>query len=282
MALDPDIAAQVAHLFDATLAQILSGEIQTVPPAAPMLRDDVDVETAEIPGAGGPVPVRVYRPRGSDVTDALPALVWAHGGGWMYGDLAMPEADSVAQVAAATVPVRRGVGRLPAGARPHPPRRARRRGVGGPVGGRRGGGHGIDPSRVALGGASAGAHLAACAGVRPMRDRLGGAVARLPGHRPRRRPLSRGPPSGLPAGHLDRRDRRSPTCSPATWDATPTDAPPSVVPADADLVGLPPILVTTAECDGLAPQGAALRRPGPGGRGRRHRTTTSSRCSTAT
>ena len=37
-----------------------------------------------IPGAGGDLPVRVYRPR---TTELLPALVWFHGGGWVVGDL---------------------------------------------------------------------------------------------------------------------------------------------------------------------------------------------------
>ena len=37
-----------------------------------------------IPGPGGDLPVRVYRPR---TTELLPALVWFHGGGWVVGNL---------------------------------------------------------------------------------------------------------------------------------------------------------------------------------------------------
>lgn len=37
-----------------------------------------------IPGPVGPIPVRVYRPRR---TPGLPLLVYAHGGGWVMGDL---------------------------------------------------------------------------------------------------------------------------------------------------------------------------------------------------
>lgn len=37
-----------------------------------------------IPGPAGPIPVRVYRPR---TTPGLPVLVYAHGGGWVMGDL---------------------------------------------------------------------------------------------------------------------------------------------------------------------------------------------------
>ena len=39
------------------------------------------------PGPGGPVPVRVYRPAGVARDEALPALVFFHGGGWVIGDL---------------------------------------------------------------------------------------------------------------------------------------------------------------------------------------------------
>jgi acetyl esterase len=40
----------------------------------------------EVPGPAGPVPVRAYRPLGSAATQALPALVFFHGGGWVIGD----------------------------------------------------------------------------------------------------------------------------------------------------------------------------------------------------
>jgi acetyl esterase/lipase len=43
-----------------------------------------DVEDRTIPGPAGPISVRVYRP--SDA-DALPVLVWFHGGGWVLGGL---------------------------------------------------------------------------------------------------------------------------------------------------------------------------------------------------
>jgi acetyl esterase len=38
-------------------------------------------------GPGGPVPLRLYRPLGSDPALALPVLVFFHGGGWTIGDL---------------------------------------------------------------------------------------------------------------------------------------------------------------------------------------------------
>jgi len=39
------------------------------------------------PGPGGPIPVRIYRPLGSVPADVLPALMFFHGGGWVFGNL---------------------------------------------------------------------------------------------------------------------------------------------------------------------------------------------------
>ncbi|MDQ2826961.1 MAG: alpha/beta hydrolase [Actinomycetota bacterium] len=44
------------------------------------------VEDIEVPAPQGPVPVRIYWPLGSD-SGPLPVLVYAHGGGWVFGDL---------------------------------------------------------------------------------------------------------------------------------------------------------------------------------------------------
>lgn len=251
MPLDPAIAAQVAHLFDTTLAQVLAGEVQTVPPAAPMRRDEVHVSDGEVPGFGGPVRVRIYRPR--EVSGALPTLVWAHGGGWTYGDLDMPEADSVAQVVAAEVPaVVVSVDYRLAPEHTHPAAlddvaAATRWALG------EGAAHGIDPTRVAVGGASAGAHLAACTGV-AMAGRLAAVLLAYPVTDPVDGPYP---------------EVCHPDCPPVIWidgpairamlgrylGIDPADAPPAVIPARADLSQLAPVLVTTAECDGLTPQG---------------------------
>ena len=40
-----------------------------------------------LPGPGGPVAVRAYRPLGAKPQELLPALVFFHGGGWVIGDL---------------------------------------------------------------------------------------------------------------------------------------------------------------------------------------------------
>jgi acetyl esterase/lipase len=46
-----------------------------------------------VDGPHGPIPVRVYSP---GPTGSFPGLVWIHGGSFRWGDLDMPEADSVA------------------------------------------------------------------------------------------------------------------------------------------------------------------------------------------
>ena len=114
--------------------------------------------------------VRVYP---ADAATARPTagLVWAHGGGFAAGDLDMPEADWVARALAAPGPHGR-LDRLP-------PRRRRL----GPVSGRsddvlaawrwtlaHADDLGVDPARLLIGGASAGANL------------VTGAVLRLLGH----------------------------------------------------------------------------------------------------
>jgi acetyl esterase len=52
-----------------------------VPPAKP--ESVAEVRDDSIPGPGGDIPVRIYRPDG----DALPVLVYAHGGGFVFCDL---------------------------------------------------------------------------------------------------------------------------------------------------------------------------------------------------
>jgi acetyl esterase len=52
-----------------------------VPPEIGMVKD----LTAE--GPLGPIPLRLYRPKGVPAATALPTLVFFHGGGWVIGDL---------------------------------------------------------------------------------------------------------------------------------------------------------------------------------------------------
>ncbi len=54
---------------------------QPVPP------DVGEVRELNVPGAGGPIALRAYRPAGTDPDAVLPVLVFFHGGGWVIGDL---------------------------------------------------------------------------------------------------------------------------------------------------------------------------------------------------
>ncbi len=58
----------------------------------------VEVVDTVAPGPHGDIPVRVYRSAGSTPTHGL---VWCHGGAFIFGDLDMPESDTVARELAA-------------------------------------------------------------------------------------------------------------------------------------------------------------------------------------
>ena len=53
-------------------------------PAPPEVGESRDLQAT---GPHGDIPLRLYRPQGSDARTALPALVYYHGGGWVIGDL---------------------------------------------------------------------------------------------------------------------------------------------------------------------------------------------------
>jgi xylan 1,4-beta-xylosidase len=122
---------------------------------------EVDTEELQIPGPNGPVRVRIYRGIDKGATPP-PALVWMHGGAFMYNDLEVPEADHFARhMAHRTGTVVISVDyrlcdehtHMPV---PHDDCYAAYTWV------RQNTDHlGIDPSRIAVGGGSAGANLAA-------------------------------------------------------------------------------------------------------------------------
>ena len=252
MGLDPALAARVAHLWDAHVLQLLAGEVEGVPPAPAITVPGVVGVDDTVAGPGGPIPVRWYRSDALGPDDPAPALVWAHGGGWQYGDLDMPEADSVAQLVAAGLPgVVVTVDYRLAPAHPHPAAlddvlAAFRSVVAGVAG------SGVDIDRVALGGASAGGHLAALAALQLAADGRAPAALLLA------YPVT--DPAGGPY------EDRHPDCPPVLWlgregtmgmfegylgDGFDGAHP---VPVAGDLASLPPTLVTTAEVDSLQPQ----------------------------
>jgi acetyl esterase/lipase len=130
---------------------------------------DVQTRSDNAPGPLGPVPVRVYLP--ADGGENRPCLVWMHGGAFLGGDLEMPEADwtsrQVCERAGAvvvSVDYRLAVGDV-AYPVPHDDVVAALRWVRD-----NSGDLGIDPVRISVGGASAGANLAAGAALRVRDD----------------------------------------------------------------------------------------------------------------
>jgi len=57
-----------------------------IPFVAPAEQVD-SAKDATIPGPGGGLRIRMYRPLGSRSDELLPGLVYFHGGGWVFGDL---------------------------------------------------------------------------------------------------------------------------------------------------------------------------------------------------
>ena len=58
---------------------------------------DLDIIERTVAGPHGPVPVRVYTPAGPAPTGGRACLIWMHGGAFAWGDLDMPEAHEVAR-----------------------------------------------------------------------------------------------------------------------------------------------------------------------------------------
>ena len=123
----------------------------------------VTVVDRTIPGPSGELPVRLYRPASAPADAALPALVYAHGGGWVFGNL-----DSH-DVLCAQLALEAGIAVFHVDYRLAPEARfpgafddvvAALKWVAA-----HGASVGIDPTRLAIGGDSAGGNLAAAASI---------------------------------------------------------------------------------------------------------------------
>jgi acetyl esterase/lipase len=240
--------------LDPDLLRLLEGVVPT-PAAAPV--DGVTATDRTFDGPHGRIPVRIYRSDRAPASGA-PAFVWNHGGGWMGGDLDMPEADATGRRVALgidgvvvsveyrlaphhlfPVPVDDVVAAFEAV--------VAQAGV-----------LGIDADRIALGGASAGGHLSALAAARtstppkavvlvyPAVDPPAGPYGERPNDCRRRWWFDREGTMGLFAGLL----------GPAVdAEHAPAESLPSVAARGGHL---PPTLITTAGVyDGLTAQ--ALR-----------------------
>lgn len=220
------------------------------------------VQTLQADGPAGPIALRSYRPPDSQASDALPALVYLHGGGWVIGDLDTHD-TLCRQLAQASGCAVLSVDYRLAPEHPFPAAfddaLAATRWVA-----RHGARWHIDPTRLAVGGDSAGANLAAAVAL-AWRDTL--AAQALP---PLAFQLLIYPVSDLRCSHDSyRRNGQGyvltaqtmhwfirqylgPNPEPALlddWRASPLHAP--------QLGGLPPALVLTAGFDPLADEGLA-------------------------
>lgn len=216
---------------------------------------DVTVVDRTIPGPAGELPVRIYRPASAPADAKLPALVYAHGGGWVFGNL-----DSH-DVLCAQLALEAGIAVFHVDYRLAP--EARFPGAFDDVVAAlkwvadHGASVAIDPARLAIGGDSAGGNLAAAASIWA-RDQGGpkllmqllaypvtDAVARADSYRRYEDGY------GLNAITMEWFfDHYTPDkTSRGDWRVSPLRA--------ASLAGLPPALVVTAGYDPLRDEGRA-------------------------
>jgi acetyl esterase/lipase len=147
-----DISGDAIAEMRVTMAELFASVLADVPP-----NDRVTREDRVAPGPGGDVPVRLHRP--ADAQGTLPALLWIHGGGMMFGTLDQEDlaCDGLAEAVGCVVA---SVDYRLAPEHPHPA----------PVEdcyaalvwlAGQAGELGVDAARIAVGGASAGGGLAA-------------------------------------------------------------------------------------------------------------------------
>jgi acetyl esterase len=222
----------------------------------PAAREDVaDVVELTIPGPEMPIPARLYL--GAGAASPAPALVWFPGGGWVLGsleaaDLAARSLANAARCAVVTVAYRRAPEhRFPAAvddcfAAAHWLAETSTE-------------LGLDPTRFALGGASAGGNLAAVA-TQLARDRGLPVVFQLLVYPPTDH-RARGDTTAAPS------DRPSFDRAAATWcwslylgEEGDGDDPRASPLRSTDLRRLPPALVVTAEHDALREEGERYAR----------------------
>lgn len=93
----PDLEARIGLLADLNRMEEMTPEIAQLwnAPYGPAEEWDVVIEDHAIEGPQGLIPLRLYRP--AEGWDERPCLVWCHGGGWAFGDLDMPEAHEVSR-----------------------------------------------------------------------------------------------------------------------------------------------------------------------------------------
>lgn len=208
------------------------------------------VEETRVPGPAGEVPVRAYRPRADDA--AIPAYVFFHGGGWVVGDLDTVDRECRRMAMLADCAVFSVDYRL-APERPFPAAVDDALAVVAALAGDPAR-YGIDGSRIAVGGESAGGNLAAVV-AQQCRDR--GAPLR---HQVLIYPVldtdteTRPTYAAYASGYSMTRDDMVYYFDTYVGDGDRAD--PRVAPLRAaDLTGLCPATIVLAECDVLRDEG---------------------------
>ncbi|MGH1503051.1 MAG: alpha/beta hydrolase [Acidimicrobiales bacterium] len=245
--LAPGVEERIAHLWGATLDDVLAGRLDT-PTFTTEPVDGVTAEDRHLPD--GRRLARRYEPTAS-VPGPAPGIVWVHGGAWVSGDLDMPEADAVARrLASWCGAVVWSVDYRLAPTHTHPAAvddvtTVLEWAAADPA---------VDPERLHLGGASAGAHLAAAAvaGAPP----LASLTLAYPAIDPIDGPYGTDRPDACP--ELLWFDRSVVAGAFSLYLGTATAAPAiprRALPLHGDLSVWPPTLVTLSTLDALAPQG---------------------------
>ncbi|MFT2019758.1 alpha/beta hydrolase [Streptomyces sp. 796.1] len=260
MPLDPQMQAlydrraqqEVRPLYTMTLAEARAADLAAIQADAGTPEPVAEVHEEQFAGPGGPLPVRVYRPAGEG---PLPVLVYFFGGGWTLGSLDTGDAicRSLAN-AAGCLTIAVGYRLAPENPFPAAPQDCF---AGVQWAAEHAARFGGDPSRLAVGGDSAGGNLAAAVSLMA-RDAGGpGLLAQLLVY----------PNTDCLADTPSRRENTDPLLFNDKsvqwyWDNYLTDPDdgrhPLASPLRApDHSGLPPALVLTAEYDPLRDEGEA-------------------------
>ncbi|MFF1301917.1 alpha/beta hydrolase fold domain-containing protein [Streptomyces sp. NPDC058307] len=263
MPLDPYLAERLHLLAGMTFADLadpdaLARFVEFAQDPTEWVQPDVAVEDREIAGPHGPVPIRTYTPRRAGTA----AVLWVHGGGFLGGDLDMPEAHVVAAELAAradalvvSVDYRLATGGVHYPVPLDDVRAAWRWLRTGPA---------AEAEHVALGGASAGAALALASALRDRDETLRPADLLLLAY-----PFAHFPVPALDGATAPEMTALPPTMRFSVTDiefmvqnyvGRLTDLPRDALPGGAPLHGLPPVHLLVSEYDDLRPSGELLAR----------------------
>jgi acetyl esterase len=245
------IAAGTPPLYTQTLAEARAADLADIQAGSGKREPVHQVEDRQFPASGGPIPLRLYRPAGSG---PLPVLVYFFGGGWTLGQIETCDAlcrRLTNQVGCLTVAVGYRLApehKFPAAVTDCHEAVCWLAALSAELD--------LDPNRIVVGGDSAGGNLAAAVSLL-VRDRGGPALAGQLLVYPNTQYGADTPSMRFDDPALF--NRRSVAWYWQHYLASPADGgnPLASPLLAADLSGLPPALVITAEYDPLRDEGEA-------------------------